>query len=163
MQTHHCHIYGHHQTTTADKLADAKRLADKAEVRFTPLRQAVYRLILEADKPLGAYELMHQLQQEHDTIHTKKTIAPPTIYRSLEFLLGFGVIHQLTSINAFVPCCHPRQNHVAAFLICENCHDVQELSDLPVHEILNFSQHHANFAVKKSTIELQGLCHDCQA
>lgn len=163
MHTHHCHIYGHHQTTTADKLANAKQLADKVQARFTPLRQAVYRLILEADKPLGAYELMHQLQQEQDIAYAKKTIAPPTIYRSLEFLLGLGLIHQLTSINAFVPCCHPRQNHVAAFLICDNCRNVQELSDLPVQEILNFSQHHAHFAVKKSTIELQGLCHDCQS
>lgn len=144
-------------------MSNAKQLANIAKVRFTPLRQAVYQLILDADKPLGAYELMHQLQKKQDAKNGNKTIAPPTIYRSLEFLLQLGLIHQLTSINAFIPCCHPRQNHTAAFLICNNCQNVQELSNLPIHEILDFSQNHANFAVKKSTIELQGLCHACQS
>ncbi len=54
--------------------------------------------------------------------------APPTVYRTLDFLLEKGLIHRLTSINAYIPCCHPREGHQAAFLICTDCKSVKEAS-----------------------------------
>lgn len=149
-----------------------KRLAAAIEqsrvrgVRFTPLRQQIYELVLQANKPVGAYDLITQLQQArlvtaHDNGNTKN-VAPPTVYRSLEFLLSEGLIHQLTSINAFVPCCHPRAKHVAAFLICEQCQRVQECSSLPIQEMLSFAEHDMGFRVSHSVIELSGRCQVCQ-
>ena len=92
-----------------------------------------------------------------------KNVAPPTVYRSLEFLLGEGLIHQLTSINAYVPCCHPRAQHTAAFLICEQCQRVQECSSLPVQEMMGFAEQDIGFVVARSVIELSGLCQTCQS
>lgn len=159
--THHCSVHHHHDIKS--RLAEAKTICEAKGSRFTELRQEIYQLILEADKPLGAYDLITALQELRKQSGDKQSnIAPPTIYRSLEFLLTHGLIHQLNSINAYVPCCHPRHAHTAAFLICENCRNVQECDNLPVSEILTFSQEHAHFVVKKSTIELSGLCHACQ-
>lgn len=155
-----------------ERLVAAKEQCRSSGARFTPLRQQIYQLVLEANKPVGAYDLITQLQQmrlnepeaENDTSshQTTKNVAPPTVYRSLEFLLSEGLIHQLTSINAYVPCCHPRAQHTAAFLICAQCQRVQECSSLPVQEIMSFAEKDVGFMVERSVIELSGRCQACQ-
>lgn len=160
------------------RLAAAKEQCSLSGARFTALRQQIYQLVLEANKPIGAYDLITQLQQmrlseissqaqateeKSAKKQTPKNVAPPTVYRSLEFLLSEGLIHQLTSINAYVPCCHPRAHHTAAFLICEQCQRVQECSSLPVQEMMSFAEQDVGFVVARSVIELSGLCQACQA
>ncbi len=155
------------------RLLAAKQQCQARGVRFTPLRQQIYALVLQANRPVGAYDLITQLQQarfmarddkEVNSLSTKppKNVAPPTVYRSLEFLLDEGLIHQLTSINAYVPCCHPRAQHTAAFLICDECRRVQECSSLPVQEMMSFAEEDVGFIVKRSVIELSGRCQACQ-
>ncbi|MDO4894944.1 Fur family transcriptional regulator [Moraxella sp.] len=165
---HHCHhhnVYHEHDHNPATRMAEAKAHCLERGVRFTPLREQVFELILEADKPMGAYDLISALQvkRQDDPIKSGKNIAPPTVYRSLEFLLDEGLIHQLSSINAYVPCCHPRSQHAAAFLICNRCQKVEECSNPPVQSILDFATNDANFAVERTVIELKGICRDCQA
>ncbi len=151
-----------------ERLTAAKEQCRLRGVRFTPLRQQIYALVLQASKPVGAYDLITQLQQMRTAIgdntkdQTQKNVAPPTVYRSLEFLLSEGLIHQLTSINAYVPCCHPRAQHTAAFLICEQCQRVQECSSLPVQEMMSFAEQDVGFTVAHSVIELSGRCQACQ-
>ena len=150
----------------AERIEAAKAQCRTRGVRFTPLRQQIYALVLQADKPVGAYDLITQLQQSRTAqdvdADSKKNVAPPTVYRSLEFLLAEGLIHQLTSINAYVPCCHPRAEHTAAFLICERCQRVQECSSVPVQEVMSFAEQDVGFLVARSVIELSGLCRVCQ-
>ena len=149
-----------------ERLAAAKDQCHARGVRFTPLRQQIYALVLQANKPVGAYDLITKLQQarvaDDSSDQAQKNVAPPTVYRSLEFLLSEGLIHQLTSINAYVPCCHPRAIHTAAFLICEQCRRVQECSSLPVQEMMSFAEQDVGFVVSHSVIELSGLCRSCQ-
>lgn len=161
---HNCCIHNGHIYDVDARLSQASEHFATAGVRFTPLRQAVYRLILASDKPVGAYDLISALQadRQHDSDNKRINVAPPTVYRTLEFLLAHGLIHQLNSINAYIPCCHPRAEHAAAFLICETCQHVQECSNPPVNELIAFSQVSAQFQVTHSIIELRGLCHDCQ-
>ncbi len=172
---HDCRIHNNHvhdvQDFTAhdvaERLAAAKEQCRERGVRFTTLRQQIFTLVLEANKPVGAYDLITQLQQirlsdsESET-DMPKNVAPPTVYRSLEFLLSEGFIHQLTSINAYVPCCHPRARHTAAFLICDQCQRVQECSSLPVQEMMSFAEQDIGFTVARSVIELSGRCQACQ-
>ncbi|MEN6671007.1 transcriptional repressor [Psychrobacter sp. B38] len=171
----------------AERLAAAQEQCSLSGARFTALRQQIYQLVLEANHPIGAYDLITELQKlrlsESDSQvqsskqqsskqlpktsarkeQAPKNVAPPTVYRSLEFLLSEGLIHQLTSINAYVPCCHPRAQHTAAFLICEQCQRVQECSSLPVQEMMSFAEQDVGFVVARSVIELSGLCQACQS
>lgn len=164
--TSDCHHHNVHHThgDVEQRLAEAKAYCLARGSRFTPLREEVYALILAAAKPMGAYDLISALQSSRqlDASAKRTNIAPPTVYRSLEFLLNEGLIHQLSSMNAYVPCCHPRAAHAAAFLICQHCQSVEECSNIPVDDILNFATHDANFTVKHSVIELKGVCRDCQ-
>ena len=143
------------------RVAQACVVCQQAGVRFTPLREQVYRLILQTRAPIGAYDLLAQLQ----TVAGKR-IAPPTIYRSLDFLLAHGLIHQLSSTKAFFACCQPDGEHTAAFLICQQCGAVQEFSEasmnVPIDALLREVAAQADFAIKTRVIELSGLCAHCQ-
>lgn len=161
----HCdhHHNVHHSHDPKQRMLEAKTLCEARGVRFTPLREEVYRLILAADKPLGAYDLISALQASRRHGETvAKNVAPPTIYRSLEFLLAEGLIHQLSSINAYVPCCHPRSQHAAAFLICQQCGSVEECSNVPVDAIISFAKDDAGFEIERTVIELKGTCRACR-
>ena len=182
------HVHDVQPFNAADVEARLRAAQDQCRadgVRFTLLRQQIYALILQADKPVGAYDLITQLQQmrlaeseadkadESKADNSKavdaksskkeiqKNVAPPTVYRSLDFLLSENLIHQLTSINAYVPCCHPRAPHTAAFLICVQCQRVQECSSMPVQEIMSFAEQDVGFKVARSVIELSGYCQAC--
>lgn len=157
MPHHHSH---HHldEKSINNKLKAVKASCDTQGIRFTALREQVYRLILQAGKPIGAYDLLAQLQQT-----SEKTVAPPTVYRSLDFLLDNGLIHQLNSTKAFFACCQPDGQHVAAFLICQECGDVQEFSHQPIETMLVNVAEQANFAIQSSVIELSGTCQKCHA
>lgn len=160
------------------KLAEAKELCQQQGLRFTAQREQIYRHILEATAPLGAYDILALMQQQRNELVSKhastdqhadkpnqskgkKSVAPPTVYRGLEFLLKAGFIHQLTSINAFVPCCHPRQPHLAAFLICEQCGQVQEYSNTALKTFVEQTKVTAGFVVHHSVFEMNGLCRQC--
>jgi len=159
--SHDVHAFNSHDI--AARLQAAEQMCATKGARFTPLRRTVYKLILESEKPLGAYDLIQSLQDSRaeEEGSKAKMVAPPTIYRTLEFLLEFGFIHQLTSINAFVPCCHPRDEHNAVFLLCNDCQRVQEFSGMPVQDIVSYVKNEVGFQVVQSVMELKGLCQTC--
>lgn len=148
-------------------IADA---CEQRHLRFTPLRRQVLELILTAKKPLGAYEILAKLQQIQTAkppvtgkqVLEQKAIAPPTVYRSLDFLLEHGFIHQLSSTNAFIPCCHPQKSHVAVFLICQKCGEVEELSASSITSMLSPIIEQSKFAIQSSVLEISGFCLHCQ-
>ena len=47
--------------------------------------------------------------------------APPTVYRALDFLLENGLVHRISSLNAFVGCSLPGKPHAGQFLLCSGC------------------------------------------
>lgn len=146
----------HLASQTAEYLAQAEQHCRQQGVRLTPLRREVLALILSAKKPVGAYDLLAQLG------HDDRPAAPPTVYRSLDFLMEHGFIHRLASINAYLSCCHPAHRHQSIFLICTAC---QRTDELPVGQLatpLQALTAQQQFQVAQSLIELSGLCQDCQ-
>jgi Fur family zinc uptake transcriptional regulator len=122
-----------------------KGLLDKAEevcqqrgANLTELRRHVLGLILDAASPTGAYELLDRLRG------MRRGAAPPTIYRTLDFLLDQGLIHKIERLSAFVGClsgCTARsdeteRSHAVQLLICRECGRVIELQDHDVSSVL---------------------------
>ncbi|MFT4020525.1 MAG: transcriptional repressor [Acinetobacter sp.] len=138
------------------RLEQAEAICSTSGARLTPLRKEVLQLILGATGPIGAYDLLAQIKNTSD-----KPAAPPTVYRSLDFLLDKGLIHRLSSINAFIPCCHPREGHQAAFLICTSCKAVKEASTEALMAHLNQLAHDGEFNIHHTVIEISGTCKQC--
>ena len=72
------------------RLDKAAEICAQQDVRFTELRREILSLVLAADGPAGAYDLLDRLRQ------TRKAAAPPTIYRALDFLRARGFIHSVS-------------------------------------------------------------------
>lgn len=114
--------------------------------------------LAKADGPLSAYTILDRLRGDGFR-------APLQVYRALEKLLGFGLVHRLESINAFVACAHPHchAEGLIAFAICENCGQVDEFSDEVVRERLGAWSSAHGFKAEKTTIEIRGHCAACVA
>ncbi len=141
---------------TETLLHQAIAICEAKAARLTDLRRQVLGLILEADPPAGAYELLDRLRA------TREGAAPPTVYRALEFLLEHGLIHKLESRSAYVGCVsHGDQDHAAQFLICRGCGQVTELDDHELVHALADAAKRRGFTVGKATIEAEGQCAAC--
>ncbi|GCE84084.1 transcriptional repressor [Komagataeibacter diospyri] len=133
-------------------------------VRLTEIRRLVLGLVLAADRPLGAYDLLEQIR-----ISRGKPVAPPTVYRALDFLMEQGLIHKIERLSAFAGCRHMLESghachghvHAAQFLICSKCGRVTELDDPHILKALLEVTLARGFSVRQTTIEAEGLCAAC--
>ncbi len=114
--------------------------------------------LAKADGQLSAYTILDRLRGDGFR-------APLQVYRALEKLLGFGLVHRLESLNAFVACAHPHchAHGLIAFAICEDCGQVDEFSDAVVRERLGAWSAENGFKAEKTTIEIRGHCVNCAA
>ncbi len=141
--------------TSAMKAADA--VCAERGARLTPLRKQVLEMIWARHEPMLAYDLLEQLRDEN------RRAAPPTVYRALDFLLEHGLIHRIESLNAYVGCCDPIEQHAGQFLICGRCNAVVEMEDDEISRLMNERAQQAGFRVQRQTVELQGLCSQCDS
>ena len=146
-----------HADCVAGALERAEGLCAKHGARLTKLRRRVLELVWSSHAPMGAYEILRRLSRERDGA------APPTVYRALEFLLEQGLIHRIESLNAFVGCPEPGPPHSGQFLICEGCGEAAEMADPRIHNAIARGATGRGFLLKRTTVELQGLCPACQA
>jgi len=151
-----CEHAVHSSGQMADYLAQVEQQCRAQGVRLTPLRREVLELVLSAQKPIGAYDLLAQLGRGG------RPAAPPTVYRSLDFLIEHGFIHRLASINAYLSCCHPAHRHQSVFLICTACQRTDELPVASLAQPLQVLTAQQQFQVVQSLIEISGLCKNCQ-
>lgn len=155
----HTGLFPHnHEDCQQHVLDTAARLCQQRQSRLTPLRCQVLSLICQSHKPLGAYDLLEKLQQKQGN-----RIAPPTIYRALDFLLEQGFIHRISSLNAFIACFHPEQSHSAHFLICQQCGNAVEFASESFIKEIEAITTQAEFNLTASTVELFGYCPSCQS
>lgn len=134
----------------------ARAFCEKKGARFTSLREKVYALLLQQEGAIGAYELLDSLKL------TESGAKPATVYRTLDFLLEFGLVHKLESTNAFVACHHFDCNHPVQFLICDSCGEVQEIQSAGLKDTLDKQALSVGFKVAKQTIEAHGTCAACE-
>ena len=133
----------------------AEHLCKSRGVRLTAQRRRVLELLWSSHRPLGAYEILKMLNKQG------AAAAPPTVYRALDFLRANGLIHRIESLNAFVGCVAPGQEHGGQFLICSSCGLAAELDDDGLTEEIRERATKLGFDVKKQTIEISGLCSAC--
>jgi Fur family zinc uptake transcriptional regulator len=138
----------------AESLREAETLCEQRGGKLTPLRRKVLKLLLESEAPAKAYDLLGQLGDEGSA-------KPPSVYRSLDFLLGMGLAHRIESLNAFVACGHWKHGHAAVFLICDSCGSAGEMHAGDSVKKLSAEVEGVKFKMRSAVIEVRGLCEDC--
>ncbi len=150
---HQCHD---HSRCREEALTQADEYCRRRGLRLTALRRRVLELVWASHQPVGAYSLLEQLVDEG------RKAAPPTVYRSLDFLLQHGLIHRIASLNAFVGCSHPGRTHEAQFFICDRCGQAAELDDTRIESAIARDAKRLGFSIARQTIEVSGTCARCQ-
>lgn len=156
-----CHHHEHHVhhglkgAALGHALGAAEDRCTTSQERLTAPRRRVLELLLAADAPLKAYDLI-AAYGEHG-----EPAKPPTVYRALEFLERLGFAHRIESLNAYVPC-RIEGGHMAAFLICDCCGMTREMEPLLL-EGVDLAAAQTDFTIKSVTLEAHGLCGDCRS
>lgn len=145
-----------HAHTAREKtrlLKEAERVCAAAGEQFTPLRRQVFDLLIAEHAPAKAYDLLAKLGSE---------AKPPTIYRTLEFLMKLGLVHRIESLNAFVACDVGACDRSTIFLICDQCGRAEEFD--AGHALVDLGEAAARdgFVIKRTMIEATGICADCK-
>ncbi|MGQ9424851.1 transcriptional repressor [Gilvimarinus sp. F26214L] len=146
-----------HRHCIESALTQARQLCADRGVRLTPQREQVLRLVWQSHKPLGAYPIMDMLADA-----TTRPVAPPTVYRALDFLTEQTLIHKIHSLNAFVGCPNPGRRHQGHFLICRSCRVALECGGVELNNALARTASTAGFTAEQQSVEILGLCPACK-
>jgi Fur family zinc uptake transcriptional regulator len=127
--------------------------------KLSPHNRKVLDLLLQAEQPLSAYDIL-------DKLHRHGIKAPPTVYRALDFLVKHGLAHKLETAGGFVACRHhgdehEDDDHLRQFVLCTRCGDVREIEDKSLLKITKKLGEKFLARVSKEVFELSGICHAC--
>jgi Fur family zinc uptake transcriptional regulator len=149
---------GHdHSLCVAAALEAAESACERQGLRLTALRRRVLELVWQGHAPVKAYDILDRLSR------VQGKVAPPTVYRALDFLMEAGLVHRVASENAFVGCADPNRPHHGELLICQRCGTVAEVTDSPVWQAIAADAARLGFELRGETIEVHGLCAACRA
>jgi len=81
---------------------------------FTALRRHVYQVLLDADGPLGAYDILA-------TLEGVASMKPVNAYRALDWLRKLGLVCKIRAIHKYVALPTGSAFSPVAFLICKEC------------------------------------------
>ena len=146
-----------HTHCIADALTRADALCAERGARLTALRRQVLELVWTSHRPRGAYAILEDLSQREG-----KSTAPLTVYRALEFLVEQGLVHRIESLNAYIGCSAPGAMHSGQFLVCEACGNAVEIDDPRIRAAIDTTAGERGFRVNRPTVEVRGMCTDCQ-
>jgi len=145
-----------HSHCQSKAMESAKEQCLKQGLRLTPIRVQVLEIIWASHNPIGAYDVLNKLQENG---HKP---APPTAYRALDFLVSANLIHRIESLNAFIGCPSPHDQHQYQFYICKECGHIAEVNSSSVVNALSNAAKELNFKIQQPVIEVHGICSNCQ-
>ena len=104
------------QHAPAARMAVAASLCASHGEQIAELRRQILKILLEADRPIGAYELIDTLSS-----NISRRVAPPTEYRALEFPISQRLVAKFESWNAYISFAQPECDQNFLFFICNTC------------------------------------------
>jgi Fur family zinc uptake transcriptional regulator len=126
------------------------------ELKLTKNQSLVLQVLESHQNPLSAYSILEQLADAGFR-------APPQVYRALEKLIDYGLIHKLESINSYVACQHRHcgSHQVTSFAICDTCERVLEIINQEFETTLHGLAERSGLNPTHSTVEIHGVCENC--
>jgi Fur family transcriptional regulator, zinc uptake regulator len=137
-------------------LGRAKARCLERGVKWTALREQVFRHVATSHKPVSAYDLIESLAKDG------KRLAPVSVYRILDVLHGAGLVHRLETRNAFFACLmEHRSGPETLALICEACERVVEVEAADAFRAIGVAAKASRFRARSVVAEVGGVCAEC--
>jgi Fur family transcriptional regulator, zinc uptake regulator len=138
-------------------IAKSEALCRSKGARLTPIRRRVLEALHASDKPLGAYDLVDLFGSQG------RRMAPITVYRALDFLIEHGLAHRPASRNAYMASSNVSgARQTTAFLICEKCSEVNEVSSPDVADTVLKVLNEQGYQPRTRILEIMGHCAHCR-
>ena len=145
-----------HGACVSDALARARTRCLELGIKWTALREQVFRHVARSHKPVSAYDLIESLAKDG------KRLAPVSVYRILEVLQSAGLVHRLESRNAFFACMTEHATGPQTItLVCEGCERVSETNAPDAFHAIGASTRASGFRTRNVVIEVSGICAEC--
>lgn len=134
----------------------ARAAFERKGLKFTPLREQIFREIAASHSAIGAYEVRDQL-----TAKGARRLSPISVYRAIEALLYVGAISRFKSRNAYFACHNDDRATCRVVLACQECGLVAEIDGARVFRAIERAAALEAFAPAEAVIEVAGLCANC--
>lgn len=134
---------------------DCRTELNDVELRATPARIAVMRLLETTDKPVDVQTIISFLE-------TKGISADPaTVFRIINMFTEKGLAKQiqLQEGKARYELAASADHH---HLVCTKCGDIQDISDCNIDVLENHIEKKKQFKVTSHSLEFFGICNNCQ-
>jgi Fur family zinc uptake transcriptional regulator len=127
-------------------------------LQITALRRDVLGIFAGAGQPLGAYTIIQKLSEAQQRI-----VAPPTVYRTLDFLVENGFVVKIESRQTYVACDHLSHghDHHGVVFSCARCGRTVEVDSAAIDEELASISGRLGFKSERKVIEIEGRCAAC--
>ena len=149
------HACTNHKACIEEAIFKAALVCKENGLRFTKLRQRILEMVWADHGPVKAYEIINKLNRQGGSA------MPPTVYRTIDFLLEAGLVHRLTSLRAYVGCSHPLRHDNCYFLICKDCGEIEECCSGELTNTILNNANKSKFLSGQITLEIEGKCKDC--
>jgi Fur family ferric uptake transcriptional regulator len=133
--------------------SQARQILRAAKLYCTAGRVAILKVLMKAGRPLS--------QEQIAALSGRKRFDKVTIYRTLESLLGVGLVHKVftdkraqhfeLANNCTESQCHPH-------FTCTNCGDTTCLTEISLPMA---KSPHKGFVIQRQQVRLEGLCPAC--
>ncbi len=129
-------------------------------LQMTALRREVVGIFAQSGQPLGAYTIIQKLSEAQ-----KRIVAPPTVYRTLDFLVDNGFVVKIESRQVYAPCDHldHAHDHHGIVFSCTKCGRTIEVDAEGVDSEIAALAQSLRFKVERKVQEIEGICVDCQS
>ena len=128
-------------------------------LQMTALRREIVGIFAGADQPLGAYAIIQKLSEAQNRI-----VAPPTVYRTLDFLVDNGFVVKIESRQAYVACDHLGHDHYHHGIVfsCTRCGRTVEVDSRAIDKEIGVVAQRLGFTIERKVLEVDGLCAECR-
>lgn len=120
----------------------------------TPRQQLIYDYLREKKTAQSAYDILDEFR-----VHGFR--APSQIYRVLNKLLEFGLIHKVESLNAYIACEQEHKIGQSIVAICNSCGVVKEIPTANFADQFENFDGLEDFTPEGLAVEVKGLCSIC--
>ena len=129
-------------------------------LQMTALRRDIVEIFAVAEHPLGAYAVIQKLSEARS-----RSIAPPTVYRTLDFLVENGFVVKIESRQAYVACDHIGHDHDHHGIVfsCQRCGRTSEINSQAIDVEIAAIADRLAFKSERKMIEVNGTCSICAA
>ncbi|NLA42629.1 transcriptional repressor [Candidatus Saccharibacteria bacterium] len=135
-----------------NEIEKLKNILVKEGVSITKPRLAVFKTLQKSDEPLRTAEIARRTP----------SIDRASVYRTLELFSRLGIT--VTVVRGWTPhteLAEPFKDH-HHHIVCSQCNQSKNIESDTLEDVLSLIASRNGFTLDQHTVELSGLCRDCQ-